>query len=325
MIKYEIDEENLVSLYNSGADIKTISKILEAPYKVVWRRLKKLGIETKRKTRKVNNDIFSQYNKDTCYWAGFIAADGFIRKDSPYLGIELAYKDINHILKFKNFVESDAEIKTRERLLKSGNTSKYCGILIYSHKIKKELREKFNIVPKKAKVIKPPVNIPDKFIKDFIRGNFDGDGSISWNKSNNKPRIQFSSSSYYFIEWIKNSIKGNITEEIGNPKIGQNKMWKTYLLEYTGKQVIPIMTWLYGNNFNDFCLNRKLKRFMLYKEKLDVMEKQRLKVKKDRINRNKNIIMLRNSGLTYDQIALKVGVCPATCYNVIRKHTESNA
>jgi DNA-binding Lrp family transcriptional regulator len=314
-VVYIINEENLVSLYNSGVTIKGIAEKFKIPYKTVWRRLKKNSVIIKRKVRAVDNNAFSTYTRESCYWAGFIAADGNIRKDVPYVNITLASIDMGHLRKFKNFVNSNAEIVERNQTQKSGKITKCCLINIYSHQIKTDLQERFNIVPNKAKILKPPINIPKEFVPDFIRGHFDGDGSISWHKHNDKPRLEFSSGSKDFIEWVRSCIS---TLNVGNPSILMDKKWKIFKIQHMGYRCLDIMRWLYANSDKSVRLNRKFDRFINYEDKEWECSYQFYLNHLRTYERNMQIVNLRSAGLSYKKISKIVGVCQATCYNVIK-------
>jgi len=264
--------------------------------------------------RKVNHNVFDVYSPENCYWAGFIAADGNIRKDVPYISIQLKGSDEGHLKKFLFFIKSDRHITRQTKIQKSGRVTEVCGIHIYSHQIKSSLKEKFNIVPAKTKVLEPPLKIPKALVKHYIRGCFDGDGSVCWHKHNNRPRLQFASGSYKLIKWIKNTIESNVC--VGSPKIEQNKKWKTYSVNYMGKQSLMILDWLYKPN--QCKLNRKFQLYLNYKYELALIEEKLETIKLNRINRNRKIINFRNMGLSFSKIANKVNVSVSTCYNVIK-------
>ena len=50
-------------------------------------------------------------NEEKSYWAGFIAADGNIRKDFLKMRIELNIKDYSHLEKFKKSINGNNPIK----------------------------------------------------------------------------------------------------------------------------------------------------------------------------------------------------------------------
>lgn len=61
---------------------------------------------------KYNKQFFNNINtEEKAYWAGFIAADGNVRKDFLKMRIELNIQDYGHLEKFKNSLEGNNPIK----------------------------------------------------------------------------------------------------------------------------------------------------------------------------------------------------------------------
>lgn len=94
-----------------------------------------------------NENFFSEINEKSLYWAGFLAADGNVRKTSNksrQLSLTLANKDRLHLENFKTDIKAESPISD----VQSGNSK--CGtIVITSAKIFDNL-SKFNIVPAKT-------------------------------------------------------------------------------------------------------------------------------------------------------------------------------
>jgi len=112
-------------------------------------------------------NIFKKINNLSCYWAGFIMADGGVYKNT--LRIELDTKDRCHLEQFLKDIKSDAPIRTNR-------TCVY--IAVNSKEIVESLRDNFNITTKKSLTAMPPKLSNEKHIIAFITGLIDGDGSI---------------------------------------------------------------------------------------------------------------------------------------------------
>lgn len=124
-----------------------------------------------------NSIAFDEYSENSCYWAGFLAADGNVDSKSR-IRLMLKYDDIGHLEKFKDFLESTHTI--------SSNTDKYnrCSFE-FTHKQMCEVLEfNFGIVPNKTDKLEFPTYIPTKHLVHYLRGYFDGDGSICESFSN---------------------------------------------------------------------------------------------------------------------------------------------
>lgn len=134
-----------------------------------------------------NKKFFNNIDtEEKAYWAGFIAADGNIRKDFLKMRIELNIQDYNHLEKFKQSIQGDNPIK---ELIRPKNHS--CYIDINCKDLCLDLN-KIGITPKKSLTLDINFNLIKEDLRHhFIRGYFDGDGSI-----NNYTRNE-----HNYLEW----------------------------------------------------------------------------------------------------------------------------
>ena len=124
---------------------------------------------------KYNKKFFNNIDsEEKAYWAGFIAADGNIRKDYLKMRIELNIQDIEHLQKFKNSINGNNPIKEN---IRPNNHS--CYIDVNCKEICLNLNN-IGITPNKSLTLDIDfTKIPTNFHKDFLRGYFDGDGSLN--------------------------------------------------------------------------------------------------------------------------------------------------
>ena len=158
-----------------------------------WR--KKFNIAKSNKGKKVNRkqyfneDYFETIDTDhKAYWLGFIMADGCIckaNKNGNYnnLIINLKKDDIEVLNNFQKDLGSNYKITTKKSINKKlGIETEISRLKISSVKLVSDLINN-SIYPNKTGKEILPSTIPDEYIKDFIRGYFDGDGSLTINKS----------------------------------------------------------------------------------------------------------------------------------------------
>lgn len=145
---------------------------------------------------------FSTYTVESCYWAGFIAADGNISKNLSTITINLKADDIEHLYKFAKFLdlpESCARVYSFTDK-KYNITRNICTIALTDKDIVQSLITNFNIVPVKSLVLTPPKLDNIQYMLAFICGYVDGNGSIGVGKYSYVLTI---AGSNYIIPWIK--------------------------------------------------------------------------------------------------------------------------
>lgn len=132
-----------------------------------------------------NEDYFKKIDTaEKAYWLGFLYADGCITRfyrneklKSMSLELTLQDEDCNHLIKFKNALESNVPIQ--HKII--GNKYKSDRIVINCTSMCRDLI-KLGCTPVKSLTLEFPNNdiLPDKYLRDFIRGYFDGDGGVSY-------------------------------------------------------------------------------------------------------------------------------------------------
>lgn len=172
----EINYTNYLELKHLGLSRAEIANRLGVPE---W-KLKKIISANKWGTPKpvISNEVgFDEYSEESCYWAGFIAADGCVDTKSR-IRVMLKYDDITHLEKLKEFLKSTHTI--------SSNTTTYnrCSFEITSQHICDMLELNFNVVPNKTDKLVFPKHLPQEYMRHYLRGYFDGDGSICESFSN---------------------------------------------------------------------------------------------------------------------------------------------
>ncbi|WP_413363439.1 hypothetical protein [Lysinibacillus sp. 3P01SB] len=129
-----------------------------------------------------NERIFEVIDTEQkAYWLGFFYADANItNQEHTYsLDIVLKIEDIDHLVKLKNFLQTDAKITEKIIKNKNGKIYRACRLTIHNKKMIKDLTSK-GCVPKKSLIIEFPDEtiLPSNLKSHFIRGYFDGDGCL---------------------------------------------------------------------------------------------------------------------------------------------------
>lgn len=170
-------KNNIIKLYKEGLSNKDLAIKFNLHRTTIQRILKKEKVKLhKRKSSLIcNKNFFMSYTKESCYWAGFILADGYIRKNSNNLHIKLHNKDSNHLINFLKCLN----IKESEAFGMVKFKNNYCYIDLFIEELIYGLKKLFSITNKKSLTATISDKIPKKMLSHFIRGYFDGDGSIS--------------------------------------------------------------------------------------------------------------------------------------------------
>lgn len=242
---------------------REIGEILKRTKASVQAKASKIGIKHEKKY-KFNSDFFkSPLNERSAYWIGFIAADGYVSKGKSggnCIGIELKSTDYKHLKKFNKDIEGNIPVvfRVREQVSfgkKIIQNAKQCVIRIYSEEVFKDLGS-WGVVPKKSKILKFPKIENDKLMWHYIRGYFDGDGSIFYEKRSNQLHTKITCASPFFIKSFVDYLnKYNIKTYIASSGIDCG---------ITGKESTRIfLSKMYDNA--TVYLERKYKKYQDYK------------------------------------------------------------
>lgn len=181
--KTEIVEE----YFSSTETISQLGKKLKLTNRTLPQILKEKGVNTARLNRyTLNESYFENINSERkAYWLGYLYADGFIG-DEHYNNIVFSQKKSDGYI-IKQFAD-DIEFtgKLREQKSNAGsfkNGESQIVINFSSKKMANDLR-KLNMLTCKSMTMSELPPIENKYMRHFIRGYFDGDGSIYETKRN---------------------------------------------------------------------------------------------------------------------------------------------
>lgn len=146
-------------------------------------------------------DYFAEPNLENSYWAGFIAADGYIyvpKKGQRILGIRLKSTDREHLIKLQSSI--GAGTLTETTTFSEQYNKEYYGTSyrLSSDKVCFDLLKNFNIGERKSLTLEPP-DLSGDLTTAFIAGYIDGDGSYSMGAYS--PRLGIVGTEI-FLSWI---------------------------------------------------------------------------------------------------------------------------
>lgn len=212
-----------IELYRDGKSLSFIAKKNNTTCFAVRFFLMKNGIrlESQRKFRKYfcNPLPFESIKtKEAAYWLGFLYADGCLTKEGS-VNLLLHSKDVAHLEKFRCFLESNSAIHVRqEKIRKDGEVIRLqdtCKIRINNINLYFYL-DRLGCTPKKTSTLTFPTKdqVPEIFLPDFIRGFFDGDGSVYYSNGGKRKYYKYAISFTSTEKFIK-SLSMEIERLIG--------------------------------------------------------------------------------------------------------------
>jgi intein-encoded DNA endonuclease-like protein len=217
------------------------------------------------KQSKINQNFFKIWLPEMAYILGFIVADGCIikrkdRKDSYILNI--TSKDIEILEKIKTAIQSEYQIGKKYNSL----GLPYGQIQICNNTICKDLI-RLGINPQKTYNIKP-LNIPQKHFPDFVRGFFDGDGTVYIYNVNKTPQIKsgFVCASLDFLDDFNKKLCKSLSIKSKNiyKTVALNNRVPQYSIRFCVNDSKKLEEFMYQNN-PPLYLNRKKQIFNKWK------------------------------------------------------------
>lgn len=260
------EKDGLLRLYESGMSLPKIAKKYGITDSSIHILLKKAGYEPRpndeaKRTCTLDQTVFNKITEESAYWVGFLMADGCVTSkkwNNPILSLAVAKQDLSHLKKFKKFLKSSHTLSTFRR----GNAY---NLKINSTKLCADLG-KYGIT--KRKTLTAKVLLLEKN-KDFWRGVFDGDGSISIQKDkyckHKKVHITLCGSKDIVTQFLKFIHSNQI---ITNVKIF--KMKSIYALSISSNVAKRVLHLMYENS--TIYLDRKYKK---YKEAINLLTEKK--------------------------------------------------
>lgn len=258
--KIQLTEEQtqiIIELYQKGTSLVDLCQIthIKAP-QTIRKILRDNGVEIKgfRYKYPLKEDYFENINTpDKAYWLGVLYADGAIIQKG--YSIRLGLIDKEHIEKFKITLGAINHKIGEIEDTRFFSVCKNFYVSIRSQKMFWDLCH-WGCVPNKSLVLKKIPEIEENLISHFIRGYFDGDGSI--HKTLNQWRISFTGTQD-FLKDIQKHLKVS-TKIVQGPNNA-----KDFVFQVMGKyQLKRVLDYLYLNSNENNRLNRKFKKYSTF-------------------------------------------------------------
>lgn len=254
-------------LFLNGETYASIARLINVDRKRVSYWIRKNGHQTDPKRIRNKKTVSRKYKfeeaifekidtEEKAYWLGFLYADGNVSEYKNDISVSLAEKDIEHVMKLKKFIKSDAPIKIKRKKFKDKIYISY-SLTFTSKKTKQDLIDK-GCVPRKSNILVFPNNnqVPSDLLNHFIRGYFDGDGSVTHANKGRQISVEILGTKDFIeslIEW--SGINVNIHSFKHSPT--------TYRVQYFGGKANSFLEKIYHNSTVN--LERKYNRYVNFR------------------------------------------------------------
>lgn len=268
----DIEKQAIYNYIEKKQGLQTAGKEFGISQYMMEKILKKYQIpkrtytEAKQQGRKYpcNDDFFKVQSADMAYVLGFIAADGYVSAKENCISIELQQQDKEILNKIAKITEVTRPIQVQQR-----NTGKYTVTLRNWSAAWKQDLSHYGITNKKTFTLKPPTLLLPQYRIDYIRGYFDGDGSISTSHTKNSKDVEYDKNSFEIVGASKQEIDWIRTELINHYCIILNKPFQyitntntvIYKIITTSKDQIQKIYDLFYNTESNLYLQRKKEKF----------------------------------------------------------------
>jgi len=256
-------KKEIIENYNNGISSRKIAEKYNLKTISVQKFLSKLGLLRSPSEAaikyKIDSNLFVNVDCEwKAYFLGWIASDGNVYLGSRKHTISLTIvENDRHILDYFNIkiFNGFKPLNYRKARYKKG-TNYYCKPLYrFSIDNKKMCYDLLNlgVTNNKSNTI-GEIKIPNKFIRHFIRGVFEGDGSIG--KNNSGKKVLFFTNSLLFKNWLILLLKQELNID---PKVYQNEKGLFNIVFYKKKYIELFYNYIYSDC--EMFLARKKEKF----------------------------------------------------------------
>jgi len=194
-----------------------------------------------------NEGFFDEWSPAMAWMLGLVASDGNINQ-RLYRTV-FASKDVELIAKFATQLDYHGPIETNN----SG-----CPLIRVSSKRMAHRLFDLGITPAKTRTLRYP-DIPDGFHSHFIRGFFDGDGTISVEENSNLPhlRLTITTVALNFARGLSSVLLYHGLDHAVYRIEPRGNRQPRYNIHAGAYKAVQLCQFIYGNSPRSICLERK--------------------------------------------------------------------
>lgn len=204
-----------------------------------------------------DENFFNEWSHELSYFLGWMASDGNISESKN--AFRITSTDIEHLENLFSLFSYGWITSMRKWNTTNEKNNSPAGTISICRKDIMDKLIAFGILPNKTLIMQMPY-IPPKYVRDFVRGVFEGDGSITF-KNPTSPNIVIASGSKDFLYGLGKSIE----KQTGLKVYVYTDKKGTHRLVYGAPTSVEMMfEYMYKGVPSVLILNRKHKRFTDY-------------------------------------------------------------
>ena len=317
----DLDVAKITKLYNENWTLADIASKYSCSIHTVKNRLENNGVDLRGYFHNDGRYISTQYKLDInsfdtleteqqAYFLGLLYADGNLGKDSNSITLAQAENNKEIVYKFRDFLKSDKPIYINERSKKNPKWQDTHAFTVHCEKLYKDLQN-LGLIPNKTLILTYPTCIPEHLHRHFIRGFFDGDGTIG------KTMMQIDTTPE-FLEGLQSILVEQAGVNKNSIYICKNKT-NCGKIGYGGRLNLQKIYDYFYKGSTTFLTRKKLK----FEESIANLSKIVEDKNKAKEERDKQIIKLYNEGLSQTELAEQFNMTQANV-SLILKPSRKN-
>lgn len=327
MGKSKLDGTSVIEDYLSGLSSEQLSERYGMSSVAIRNYLKKKGIEMRSAYDAIYDDrraspyTFNEHWLDELdcpekfYFLGFFAADGCNFKKQNEAKIKLQKGDLELLEKFKKLLESDRPIYEVYDKPNGSRKGSYSSNFRLTSKYFCSRLEELGLPERKTYCLHFPDYIPEKYLRDYVRRIFDGDGSITINRAGKERGASDIAGYPCFLKELKTVIENTLPINVVFYQISETC---AHLKINRQEDIKLFMDWMYKES--SLYLERK---FQTYQEFLSLRDYsvETKGQKQRRIESQENEII--NAYLSYvnnKEICEKYKISNNTLYRILQRN-----
>ena len=327
MGKSKLDGTSVIEDYLGGLSSEQLSERYGMSSVAIRNYLKKKGIEMRSAYYAIYDDrraspyTFNEHWLDELdcsekfYFLGFFAADGCNFKKQNEAKIKLQKGDLELLEKFKKLLESDRPIYEVYDKPNGSRKGSYSSNFRLTSKYFCSRLEELGLPERKTYCLHFPDYIPEKYLRDYVRRIFDGDGSITINRVGKERGASDIAGHPCFLKELKTVIENTLSINIVFYQISETC---AHLKINRQEDIKLFMDWMYKES--SLYLERK---FQIYQEFLSLRDYsvETKGQKQRRIESQENeIINAYLSCVNNKEICEKYKISNNTLYRILQRN-----